>query len=101
MVGCSRTIDATIVGAGAFPTVESVLDGVRADFNHGLRARMDLALSWRHECYPSDDWAFAGIEPATLPAVPALGADPANFSVICVGASLRYCFGPRKPELPG
>jgi hypothetical protein len=61
---------------------------------------MDLALRWRYERYSSDDWAIAGIGPATLPTVLALGADPYNYSVNYVGASLRYYFGPRKLALP-
>ena len=88
------------VGAGEFPTVESDLDSVWADFSYALGERMDLALRWRYERYSSDDWAIAGIGPATLPTVLALGADPYNYSVNYVGASLRYYFGPRKLALP-
>jgi hypothetical protein len=61
---------------------------------------MDLSLQWRHERYSSDDWAIAGIGPATLPTVLALGADPYDYNVNYVGASVRYYFGPRKLALP-
>ena len=88
------------VGAGEFPTVESDLDSVWADFRYALTERMDLALRWRYERYSSDDWAIAGIGPATLPTVLALGADPYDYQVNYVGASVRYYFGPRKLALP-
>jgi len=90
--------DTTIVGAagGAFPTVESQLDSFRADFTYGLTEKLDVALTWRHERFDSDDWAISGIDPATLTNVLALGADPYDYSVNYVGASLRYYFGPRK-----
>jgi len=94
--------DTTIegVGAGAFPTVESDLDSVWADFTYALTDRMDLALRWRHERYSSDDWAIAGIDPATLPTVLALGADPYDYNVNYIGASVRYYFGARVLALP-
>ena len=90
----------TGVSAGSFPTVSSTLDSLRADFSYGLTPQMDLAFTWRHERYDSDDWAYAGIDPATLPTVLALGADPYDYSVNYIGASVRYYFGPRKLALP-
>jgi MtrB/PioB family decaheme-associated outer membrane protein len=90
----------TGAGAGAFPSVSSDLDSFRADFNYGLTERLDVVFSWQHERFDSDDWALAGVEPATLPTVLALGADPYEYSVNYVAASLRYYFGPRKVELP-
>ena len=48
--------------------------------------------------YPHLAWQAFGI--ATLGNVLALGADPYDYSVNYVGASVRYYFGPRKVELP-
>jgi len=94
--------DTTISGvsAGAFPTVSSTLDSFEADFTYGLTERMDVVFSWRHERFDSDDWAIAGIEPATLNTILSLGADPYSYSVNYVTAAVRYYFGPRKVSLP-
>jgi len=98
----SGNSDTTIdgVGAGAFPTVESDLDSLWTDFSWAFSEKMDIVLRWRHERYSSDDWAIAGIDPATMPTVLALGADPYDYNVNFIGASLRYYFGPRKLVLP-
>ena len=94
--------DTTIYGiaAGKFPTVESNLSRFRADFNYGLTERLDLALTFLHERFDSKDWAIEGIGPATMPTILSLGADPYDYSVNYVGASLRYYFGPRRIEPP-
>jgi len=94
--------DTTLYGAsaGVFPTVESHLSSFRADFNYGLTDRLDVAFTFRHERFDSKDWALQGIAPATMPTVLALGADPYDYSVNYVGASLRYYFGARKIESP-
>ena len=94
--------DTTISGvnAGAFPTVESELDSLQADFTYAYSDRLDLVFGWRYETYDSEDWAWAGIAPDTLPTVLALGYDPYEYDVNYVTASVRYYFGPRKVELP-
>jgi len=89
--------DTTITGvsAGAFPTVNSKLNTLKADFTYGLSKRTDIVFSYWHERLSSDDWAIQGVEPATLPTVLALGYDPNNYSVNYVTASVRYYFKPR------
>ncbi len=83
------------VNAGKFPAVSSTLDSFKAEFSYGITERMDAAFTFWHERYSSEDWAIAGIGPATLPTVLSLGADPYDYSVNYVGVSLRYYFGPR------
>ncbi len=92
--------DTTITGvsAGAFPTVNSKLNTLKADFTYGLSKRTDIVFSYWHERLSSDDWAIQGVEPATLPTVLALGYDPNNYSVNYVTASVRYYFKPRGAE---
>jgi MtrB/PioB family decaheme-associated outer membrane protein len=94
--------DTTIEGvsAGRFPTVTSDLDSVRADFSYGLTDRLDVTFSWWYERFDSSDWALDGIAPATLPTILALGAEPWEYRVNYVGASVRYYFGSRKLEIP-
>ena len=64
-----------------------------------MSERLDLALTWRYESFDSSDWAIDGVQPATLNTVLALGADPYDYSVNYLGASLRYYFGSRKLAL--
>lgn len=90
----------TEVAGSAFPTVESSLRTLRADFGFQLGERTDVVIGWWYEHFDSEDWALQGIGPDTVPTVLALGIDPYNYSVNYVTASLRYRFGPRGIELP-
>jgi MtrB/PioB family decaheme-associated outer membrane protein len=84
--------------AGDFPAVRSDLNSFKAGFTYDLTERLDVVLTWWHERFDSNDWAIQGIGPATLPNVLSLGADPYNYSVDYVTASVRYYFGPRGTE---
>ena len=88
------------VNAGRFPTVSSDLSSFRADASYELSERWDLAFTWIYENLDSSDWALNGIEPDSLPTVLALGADPYDYDVNYLGASVRYYFGSRKLALP-
>jgi MtrB/PioB family decaheme-associated outer membrane protein len=92
--GDSRTT-ITGVDAGNFPSIKSKLNSVKADLTYGVNDRLDVLFSWWYENFDSSDWALAGIGPATLPTVLALGADPYNYSVNYVTLSARYSFGNR------
>jgi len=85
---------------GKFPNNTSELSSFRVDGAYALTERLDLALSWRYETFDSADWALQGIEPATLPTVLSLGADPYDYDVNYVSASVRYYFGARSLKLP-
>jgi MtrB/PioB family decaheme-associated outer membrane protein len=87
------------VDAGEFPAVRSELNSFKADFTYDLSENMDVVLSWWHERFSSEDWALQGIGPATLPSVLSLGADPYDYSVNYVTASVRYYFGVRRPAV--
>jgi MtrB/PioB family decaheme-associated outer membrane protein len=88
------------VNGGNFPVNKSEFSTFTADLSYAMSERIDLALTWRYETFDSSDWAIQGVEPATLNNVLALGADPYDYSVNYVGASVRYYFGSRKLELP-
>jgi MtrB/PioB family decaheme-associated outer membrane protein len=97
--GTSRTALVGVNG-GNFPANESEFSTLTADVTYAMSERVDLALTWRYESFDSTDWAIQGVEPATLNTVLALGADPYDYSVNYVGASVRYYFGSRKLALP-
>lgn len=88
------------VNGGTFPVNESEFSTLTADVTYAMSERIDLALTWRYESFDSSDWAIQGVEPATLGTVLALGADPYDYSVNYVGASVRYYFGSRRLSLP-
>ncbi len=97
--GASKT-ELVGVNGGTFPVNKSEFSTLTADFTYALPERVDVALTWTYETFESSDWAIEGIEPATLPTVLSLGADPYDYSVNYVAASVRYYFGSRKLELP-
>lgn len=97
--GASKTALVGVNG-GNFPVNESEFSTLTADVTWAMSERIDLALTWRYESFDSSDWAIQGVEPATLGNVLALGADPYDYDVNYVGASVRYYFGPRKLSLP-
>jgi MtrB/PioB family decaheme-associated outer membrane protein len=88
------------VAGGSYPDIKSEFSTLTADFTYALSERVDVALTWTYETFDSSDWAIEGIEPATLPTVLSLGADPYDYSVNYVAASVRYYFGSRKLALP-
>jgi MtrB/PioB family decaheme-associated outer membrane protein len=90
----------TEVAGDAFPTVESSLRTLRADFGFQLGEHTEFVFGWWYEHFDSEDWALQGIGPGTVPTVLALGIDPYNYSVNYITASLRYRFGPRGIQLP-
>jgi hypothetical protein len=92
--------DTTISGvnAGKFPTVSSDLNSVKADLTYAWNERTDVIFTWWYENLDTRDWALQGIQPATLPNILALGADPYNYSVNYVTLSVRYAFGSEKAE---
>jgi MtrB/PioB family decaheme-associated outer membrane protein len=97
--GTSRT-DLVGVNGGTFPANRSEFSTLTADVTYAMSERIDLALTWRYESFESSDWALQGVDPATLGNVLALGADPYDYDVNYVGASVRYYFGSRKLALP-
>ena len=97
--GTSRTALVGVNG-GNFPANKSEFSTFTADVTYAMSERIDLALTWRFETFDSSDWALQGIDPATINNVLALGADPYDYDVNYVGASVRYYFGSRKISMP-
>ena len=79
--------------AGAFPLLRSKLNAVRFTAGYDVNERLRLHLSLAREDYSSSDWAIAGVGPATIGNLLALGADPYNYKVNVVGLAFRYRFG--------
>ena len=85
-------------GSGAYPALETNLKGAELAVGYRLNRSIDLRFTLRYEDYSSADWALAGVEPATVPTVLSLGADPDDYDVYLVSISMRYSFGRPAPK---
>ena len=90
-------VTSTLLGDSTFPQLETKLKSATVDLDYRLTDTFDARLRLRYEDFASSDWALQGIEPATLPNVLTLGADPYDYDVYLVSLSLRYRFGAGAP----
>jgi MtrB/PioB family decaheme-associated outer membrane protein len=86
-------VTSALSGGGAYPRLETEMISAVVDFDYRLSKAIDLRLQVRYEDFSSDDWALGGVEPATIPTVLTLGADPYEYDVYLVSLSMRYRFG--------
>jgi len=80
-------------GTSRFPDLESTLDTVRLSAVYRWSDQLEAILQLRYESFETLDWALAGVEPDTIPAVLTLGADPYDYDVTVVGLGFRFYFG--------
>ena len=83
---------------GAFPRLKTELNSVRLSASYDVNDRLSVGAAWTWEDYSSSDWQLAGVEPATLPTLLSLSADPYDYSVNVIGVSFSYRFGKRLLE---
>jgi MtrB/PioB family decaheme-associated outer membrane protein len=79
--------------AQAFPDNSTQLDALRFDLRYKMSTALSLHLRYAHEKYDSGDWALAGVGPATIPNLLALGRSPYYHHVDLFGLSVQYRFG--------
>jgi MtrB/PioB family decaheme-associated outer membrane protein len=77
----------------AFPQNWTRLDRAQLGVSYQWKPALLLHLRYEHESYNSSDWALAGLGPATVPNLLALGIQPYRDDVNLVGLTLRYQFG--------
>jgi MtrB/PioB family decaheme-associated outer membrane protein len=80
-------------GPDSFPELRSKLDGLRLKATYRRSQRLSLLLALRYEHLDTEDWALAGVEPATIPELLSLGADPFRYRVVVLGAGVNYRLG--------
>jgi MtrB/PioB family decaheme-associated outer membrane protein len=73
-----------------FPDLRSERETVGLGLDYPLNDAWRIGLDYLHEQVSSADWALDGLEPATVPNLLALGADPFNYDVNVVYFSVRY-----------
>jgi MtrB/PioB family decaheme-associated outer membrane protein len=90
----------TGVGPSDYPDIATDFDSLRLKLRYQKSDRLDIDLDLRYESFKTNDWALAGVNPDTLPAVLTLGADPYDYDVWAVGLSFRYLIGQRDISFP-
>ncbi len=103
----SHTDGETAIGVGTigsvanqYPDLESTLDSIRLKLRYAKSDRLDIDAGFRFESFSSSDWALAGVEPNTIPAILSLGADPYDYDVWVFSVSFRYLIGERDITFP-
>jgi MtrB/PioB family decaheme-associated outer membrane protein len=77
-------------GAEQFPDFETRHDALRArlDYRWSPRLLLEFGVTW--QSFDTDDWMLAGVDPATIPAVLSLGADPFDDEQVLFAVGFRY-----------
>jgi MtrB/PioB family decaheme-associated outer membrane protein len=83
--------------AQAFPELRTRSHGPNLSVEFHATPALDVIGTARYEHFDSHDWALEGIEPDTLPAILASGADPYDYDAMLFGLSFRYRFGGAAP----
>jgi hypothetical protein len=83
---------------GAFPDNESDFESVRFAAYYHVNDALKLGVGVLFEELETSDWALEGVQPATLPTLLALGADPYNYDVRVISFTVSYYFGGAKAE---
>ncbi|MEP6884848.1 MAG: MtrB/PioB family decaheme-associated outer membrane protein [Gammaproteobacteria bacterium] len=77
----------------AFPQNWTKLNTTRLALGYQWTAALQIHIRYTHESYNSNDWALAGVGPATVPNLLALGIQPYRDNVNLFGLTVRYQFG--------
>ena len=86
-------INSATSGTSRFPDLESKLDYLRARLSYRQSERVQFDISLRYQRFRADDWALQGVDPATIPVVLTLGADPYDDEILIFGLGFRYLIG--------
>lgn len=77
-------------GASRFPDLESTLDSLRLGITWNRSERLALRAGLHYESFAVDDWALAGVGPATVPVLLTLGAAEYDYDVTRVMLGFIY-----------
>jgi len=80
-------------GPDPFPELVSELDYLRLRLTYARSERLEIDLGLRYQRFKAEDWALAGVQPATIPVVLSLGAEPYDDEQTVIGISFRYFLG--------
>jgi hypothetical protein len=77
----------------AFPPLRTRSHGPSLEVEYRATPALEIIGMLRYEHFDSHDWALDGVDPDTVPAILASGADAYDYDASLVGISLRYRFG--------
>jgi MtrB/PioB family decaheme-associated outer membrane protein len=87
------SVTSAAAGLSRFPDLESTLEYLRVLLSYRQSDRLALTANLRYQSFLAADWALEGVEPATIPSVLALGAQPYDEDQIIIGLGFRYLIG--------
>jgi MtrB/PioB family decaheme-associated outer membrane protein len=90
-------VNSNFSGSGRYPDLETELLGAELELAYRWTHAIEVRFALRYEDFSSSDWALQGVEPATIPTVLTLGADPDNYNLYLATVSIRYAFGRAPP----
>jgi MtrB/PioB family decaheme-associated outer membrane protein len=88
----ATNMNTEVVPNAPFPDLTTRLHSVSLYGDYALRQEMLLRLRYTYESFDSDNWAYDGVAPDTIPQVLSLGQDSPDYGVHVVALSLRYKF---------
>jgi MtrB/PioB family decaheme-associated outer membrane protein len=91
--GSEIIVDSVADGPSEFPELTSTLDYLRLKLNYRFSARLEMNLNLRYQRFVAEDWALEDVEPATIPLLLSLGAEPYSPEIYVVGIGFRYKMG--------
>jgi MtrB/PioB family decaheme-associated outer membrane protein len=80
----------------AFPPLRTRSHGPSLAVEYHATPALDIIGTARYEHYDAHDWSLEGVEPDTLPAILASGANPYDYDAKLIGLSFRYRLGGAK-----
>ena len=86
-------IDSAAGGNSRFPDLETTLDYVDAKLSYAYSDSLVLSFRARLQRFEAEDWALEGVEPATIPTVLSLGAQPYDDEIVIIGIGFSYSAG--------
>jgi MtrB/PioB family decaheme-associated outer membrane protein len=86
-------IEVTSGSPAAFPPLRTRSHGPSLEVEYRATPALDIIGTLRYEHFDAHDWALDRVEPDTVPAVLASGADAYDYDANLIGISFRYRFG--------
>jgi hypothetical protein len=86
-------VDSASGGFSQLPDLTSTLDYLRLKLAYRYSDRTEITTRLVYQSFSADDWALQGVEPATIPNVLSLGAEPYDDDQFIVGIGFRYRIG--------
>jgi len=92
-VGTSKINVASAGGGNSqLPDLESTLDYLSLQLAYRRSDQLQFTMKLRYQSFVAEDWSLAGVDPAAIPVVLTMGANPYDDEVLIVGLGVRYLF---------